>query len=111
MRDYIHVTDLVAAHSTRCAICAPAARASSLNCGYGRGYSVLEVIETVKKVSGIDFPVTMTGRRPAMRPRSSPATPRILAELGWAPRLDDLDTIVAHAYAWERKLGERNDRA
>ena len=78
------------------AICAPAARASSPNCGYGRGFSVLEVIDTVKRVSGTDF-AGRARRAPPRRPcrRSSPSPACITATLGWQPRYDDLDAIVA----------------
>ena len=80
------------------------------NCGYGRGYSVLEVIDTVKTVSGRDFPVVLGPRRPG-DPTSIVASPaRIMAEFGWKPRYADLAEIVGHALAWETALERRNQR-
>ncbi len=85
-------------------------RSVTFNCGYGHGYSVLEVIETVKRVSGRDFAVEH--RRPPAR-RSGRDRGRlrrsIRSALGWAPRFDDLDTIVAHALAWERNWRQKRD--
>ena len=81
--------------------------ALTLNCGYGRGFSVLEVIDTVKRVSGVDFEVTFADRRPGDPARIVAASDRIRAILDWRPQFDDLDTIVAHALAWERKLASR----
>ena len=79
----------------------------TLNCGYGRGFSVLEVIDTVKRVSGVDFKVTFAGRRPGDPARIVAASDRIRATLKWRPQFDDLATIVTHALAWERKLAAR----
>jgi UDP-glucose 4-epimerase len=110
LRDYIHVTDLVAAHSAALAYLRRGGDSRTFNCGYGRGYSVLEVIDTVKKVTGVDFPVTTAGRRAGDAAGIVAGNGRILSELAWAPKLDDLETIVAHAYSWEKKLGRRNDR-
>ena len=79
----------------------------TLNCGYGRGFSVLEVIETVKRVSGVDFKVELAGRRAGDPARIVAASDRARAALKWQPHFDDLQTIVAHALAWERKLATR----
>ncbi|MFL5042597.1 MAG: UDP-glucose 4-epimerase GalE, partial [Xanthobacteraceae bacterium] len=79
-----------------------------LNCGYGHGFSVLEVIETVKKVSGVDFSVQLGSRRPGDPARIVAACERARSLLGWQPQLDDLATIVGHALAWERKLRARS---
>jgi UDP-glucose 4-epimerase len=106
IRDYIHVWDLVRAHSDALAYLRGGGDSVTLNCGYGRGFSVLEVIETVKRVAGTDFPVELAGRRagdPAQIVASSERAQRIL---GWKPQLDDLAAIVRHALAWERKLRE-----
>ena len=81
-------------------ICVPAA----LPCGYGRGFSVLEVIEIVKRAAGIDFQVEIAGRRPGDPARIVAAADRARSMLGWHPQLDDLPTIVRHALAWERHL-------
>ena len=79
----------------------------TLNCGYGHGFSVLEVIETVKRVSGVDFKVEMAPRRAGDPARIVAASDRARAALGWQPRFDDLSTIVTHALAWERQLAAR----
>ena len=80
------------------------------NCGYGRGYSVLDVVRTVKAVSGKDFPVTLAARRPG-DPASVVASPALIMEkFGWKPEHDDLDEIVRHALAWEASLARRNQR-
>ena len=76
------------------------------NVGYGRGFSVLEVIDVVKRVSGVDFPVAMSGRR-AGDPAAIIASNARIRSLGWTPRHDDLDVIVRHALDWERRLHNR----
>ena len=93
--------------SMRWRICAAAARSLTLNCGYGRGFSVLEVIETVKRVSRRRFQGDVRGRRPGDPARIVAASDRIRAVLTWRPQFDDLATIVTHALAWERKLAAR----
>ena len=85
-------------------ICAAAAFPATLNCGYGRGFSVLEVIETVKRVSGVDFKVAFAGRRAGDPAQLVAASDRARTLLKWQPHFDDLQTIVCHALAWERKL-------
>jgi UDP-glucose 4-epimerase len=108
VRDYIHVTDLARAHLAALDHLRGGGANLTLNCGYGRGYSVKEVIEVVKQVSGIDFPVKLSGRR-AGDPASLVAkAERIRAELGWQPEHDDLDEIVRQALAWEEALKTRN---
>jgi UDP-glucose 4-epimerase len=104
LRDYIHVTDLTRAHTAALAYLRGGGASTTLNCGYGRGYSVLEVIDAVRRAAGRDFPVSMASRR-AGDPTSIVAkAERIRERIGWQPALDDLDTIVAHALAWERRL-------
>jgi UDP-glucose 4-epimerase len=110
VRDYIHVTDLVAAHSDALTHLRNGGRSMVANCGYGRGYSVLEVVKAVKAVSKRDFPVEMTGRRPG-DPSAIVANPAlIMSEFGWKPRYDDLHGIVESALAWENHLSQRNRR-
>ena len=104
IRDYIHVWDLVRAHSQALAYLRAGGRSITVNCGYGRGFSVLEVIETVKQVSGIDFKVEIAGRRPGDPARIVAAADRARATLHWKPEFGNLPTIVSHALAWERKL-------
>ena len=110
LRDYIHVADLARAHVQALDHLRNGGDNLTLNCGYGRGYSVLDVVETVKQVSGVDFDVRMAPRR-AGDPASIVATgEKVRAALGWTPELDDLPTIVAHALAWERHLTTPNAR-
>ena len=110
VRDYIHVTDLVAAHGAALAHLRSGRESLVANCGYGRGYSVLEVIDTVKAVSGRDFPVVLGPRRPG-DPATIVASPaRIMEKFGWAPHHDNLAEIVRHALAWETALERRNQR-
>jgi UDP-glucose 4-epimerase len=104
IRDYIHVTDLIRAHADALAYLRGGGASVTLNCGYGRGFSVLEVIEVVKQVAGVDFRVDMAPRRAGDPARIVAACDKIRTVLGWRPQLDDLATIVAHALAWERKL-------
>ena len=107
IRDYIHVSDLVAAHRDALAYLRAGDASTTLNCGYGRGFSVLEVIDTIKRVSGIDFKVEFTGRQPGDPADIVAASDRIRSTLKWRPRFNDLETIVSHALAWERKLSQR----
>jgi len=107
VRDYIHVADLVRAHSSALAHLRAGGASLTLNCGYGRGYSVRDVVASVKRVSGADFPVREVGRRPGDPPELVAGTRRIIETLDWRPVLDNLDTIVAHALDWERKLQAR----
>ena len=104
IRDYIHVSDLVAAHSDALAYLRDGGASMTLNCGYGRGFSVLEVIETVKRVSGVDFKVEFADRRAGDPAQLVAASDRARSTLRWQPRFDDLRTIVTHALAWERRL-------
>jgi UDP-glucose 4-epimerase len=108
VRDYIHVSDLAAAHSAALEHLRDGGRNLVANCGYGQGYSVLDVVETVKRVSGRDFKVTLGARRPG-DPAAIVASPAlIMSEFGWKPRYDDLDEIVRTALAWEAALDRRN---
>jgi len=103
-RDYIHVSDLVSAHSAALAHLRSGGASSTFNCGYGRGASVFEVISSVKRVSGVDFKVDIASRRDGDPAALVANVERIHASLDWQPQFQDLDTIVAHALAWERKL-------
>jgi UDP-glucose 4-epimerase len=104
IRDYIHVTDLVRAHSDALAYLRGGGTSRTLNCGYGHGFSVLEVIEAVKQVAKVDFRVELGDRRPGDPAQIVAASNRIRSVLGWRPQFDDLATIVSHALAWEREL-------
>jgi UDP-glucose 4-epimerase len=104
IRDYIHVWDLVRAHSDALAYLRGGGDSITLNCGYGRGFSVLDVIETIKRVAATDFPVELRGRRAGDPAQIVASAERARTILGWQPQFDDLATIVRHALAWERKL-------
>jgi UDP-glucose 4-epimerase len=104
IRDYIHVSDLVRAHCDALAYLRAGGRSVTLNCGYSHGFSVVEVIDAVKRVSGIDFRVDYAAKRPGDPTQIVAKSDRIRQTLGWRPQFDDLATIVAHALAWERKL-------
>jgi len=106
IRDYIHVSDLVRAHSDALAYLRSRGPSVTLNCGYGRGFSVLEVIEMVKRASGVDFKVEIAPRRAGDPARVVAGAERARAVLHWQPQYDDLATIVRHALAWERRLKE-----
>jgi len=105
IRDYIHVADLVRAHSDALAYLRAGGKPVTLNCGYGHGFSVLEVIDTVKRASGVDFRIDRAGPRPGDPAQIVANSDRARELLAWQPQFDDLATIVAHALAWERKLG------
>ena len=108
VRDYIHVSDLAAAHvSALEALVAQPARSFTLNCGYNRGFSVLEVLDMVEQVSGGKLNRTMAPRRPGDPAALVSDNRAILEQLGWQPEHARLDTIVRHAFAWERQLAER----
>ena len=108
IRDYIHVSDLVQAHLDALRLLRGGGDSATLNCGYGRGFSVLDVIETVKRVSGTDFRVDFAPRRPGDPAQIVASSDRARALIGWRPQRDDLTTIVRDALGWERKLMMRN---
>jgi UDP-glucose 4-epimerase len=101
VRDFIHVDDLAAAHVDALRYLDQGQPSQILNCGYGQGYTVRQVIERVKAISGIDFPVLEAARRAGDPACVTAAAARIRQVLGWQPRYDDLDTIVETALAWE----------
>lgn len=104
VRDYIHVQDLAGAHLAALAYLRNGGASTALNVGYGRGYSVREVIESVERVSGRKLHVIEQPRRCGDPPQLIARTERVRALLGWQPKLDDLDTIVHTALAWEEKM-------
>jgi UDP-glucose 4-epimerase len=106
IRDYIHVTDLVRAHLDALRYLRAGGKSEVLNCGYGRGFSVLDVITAVKRVAKTDFPVRMCERRPGDPASLVAGAGRVHEVLGWEPKLNDLDTIVGHSLAWEKRLRE-----
>jgi UDP-glucose 4-epimerase len=108
VRDYIHVTDLAAAHLLALeALIAEPTRNHLLNCGYGRGFSVLEVLDAVDRVTNMPIKRVMAPRRAGDPGQLISDNGAILQTFPWTPQHADLDQIVTHALAWERKLGER----
>ena len=108
IRDYIHVSDLVRAHADALRYLRGGGTPLTLNCGYGHGSSVLEVIDTVKRVAGVDFEVALGARRPGDPAAIVADGRRIRSLLAWKPQFDELATIVSHALAWERGLAGRS---
>jgi UDP-glucose 4-epimerase len=106
IRDYIHITDLTRAHLAALRHLRSGGASDILNCGYGRGYSVLEVIEAVKRVSARSFNVRLSQRRPGDPPIVIAATDKIRKLLGWVPQHDRLDEIVLQALRWEERLSQ-----
>ncbi len=104
IRDYIHVSDLAAAHGLALDYLRRGGKSDVFNCGYSHGFSVLEVIEAVKRATGVDFPVNDADRRAGDPPALIAQSSKLRETLGWEPKLDDLDLIVSHAYAWEKGL-------
>src|SRR6201990_1414140 len=104
IRDFVHVADLAQAHRAALSYLKDGGSSVTLNCGYGRGYSVLETIEAVRRVSGRNFAVQYAARRPGDIVTMVADTGRIRATLDWAPQYENLETIAAHALAWEEKL-------
>lgn len=108
VRDYIHVGDLAAAHVAALEkLIADPAASHVMNCGYGRGFSVLEVLDSVDRVTNLAIERRMQPRRAGDPPALIADNARILATLPWRPARADLDTIVADALAWERHLATR----
>jgi UDP-glucose 4-epimerase len=107
VRDYIHVSDLANAHVLALeALIAEPARSLTMNCGYGRGFSVLEVLDAVDRVTNQRIERRLEGRRAGDPDALISDNSRIKATIPWVPRYADLPTIVEHAVAWERKLGD-----
>ncbi len=112
VRDYIHVTDLAQAHLLALeALMAEPQRSLTMNCGYGQGYSVLEVLDAVDRVTNQRIVRQLSPRRPGDPDSLVSDNQRIKATLPWVPQYADLDTIVAHALQWERKLSEMRRQA
>ncbi|NEU76491.1 UDP-glucose 4-epimerase GalE [Hassallia byssoidea VB512170] len=101
IRDYIHVEDLATAHLDALRYLEENGESQILNCGYGQGYSVRQVISRVKAISGVDFPVIETNRRPGDPACVTACADKISKVLGWQPKYNDLDKIVHTSLAWE----------
>jgi UDP-glucose 4-epimerase len=108
LRDYIHVSDLIAAHMDALSHLRKGGASGIYNCGYGKGYSVLQVIKAVEKANGAPINAEYAPRRPGDAAGIVAGADRVRRELGWTPKYDDLDFIVASALNWEKHLQRRN---
>ena len=111
LRDYIHVSDLIAAHVDALMHLRKGGESGIFNCGYGKGYSVREVLKAVERVNGAPLPVTYGPRRPGDPAAIVAGAERVRKVLGWQPRYENLDFIVETALSWEKKLALRNATA
>ena len=107
VRDYIQITDLIDAHLAALANLRKGGEAMVCNCGYSHGATVKEVIDVVKRVSGVDFKVNVVGRRPGDPAAIVARADRVKSVLGWSPKRDNLEEIVQQALDWERRLHNR----
>ncbi len=107
IRDYIHVDDLASAHVLALDYLVNKKDSVSLNCGYGRGFSVFEVIDAVKRVSGVNFETRQVGRRAGDAEKLISKADKIRELLGWQPKHDELDVIVSTALEWEKILASK----
>ncbi len=104
IRDYIHVNDLIDAHVRALDYLREGGKSVQLNCGYGQGYSVLDVVLAVERANGQGFDVRDSDRRAGDPPALIAGAQKIKSVLGWQPKYADIDTIVAHAFKWEQKI-------
>lgn len=111
VRDYIHVTDLARAHTAALKYLRAGGNSDVFNVGYSKGYSVLEVLDAVKRVSGKPFDVRLAPRRSGDPASIVASSEKIRTRLGWQPKHDDLDAIVGQALAWEDRLADRLKKA
>lgn len=111
LRDYIHVDDLAAAHLDALTYLRDGGECQVLNCGYGHGYSVREVLQAVEKANGEPLNISEEPRRAGDPPELVAVADRVRSVLGWQPQYDDLDTIVRTSLAWERKIAARDPAA
>lgn len=107
VRDFIHVSDLAHAHLVLLNALEAGSPSQTLNCGYGHGYSVREVVKTVKSISGVDFPVAMAPRRIGDPPEVVADVDRIMNQTQWRPAYAELRLIIQSALDWEKRLAER----
>ncbi|HSM30857.1 MAG TPA: UDP-glucose 4-epimerase GalE [Woeseiaceae bacterium] len=111
LRDYIHVEDLASAHLDALTYLRKGGESTTLNCGYGHGYSVREVLEAVEKVNGAPLTIAEEPRRAGDPPELVAVADRVRSVLGWKPEYDDLETIVRTSLAWESKIAARDPSA
>ena len=110
VRDYIHVVDLARCHLAAIAYLRGGGDSQVLNCGYGHGYSVLEVIEAVRRIAPSAFETRIVDRRPGDPPILVAGVERLGEMFDWRPRFDDLGLIVSHALAWEKTLASGSNK-
>lgn len=111
VRDYIHVEDLASAHLDALAYLRAGGDSTTLNCGYGHGYSVRQVLDAVEKARSAPLTLVEEARRAGDPPELIAVADRIRSTLGWRPRYDDLDTIVQTSLAWERRIADSDPTA
>lgn len=111
LRDYIHVEDLASAHLDALTYLRAGGEPATLNCGYGHGYSVREVLSAVERANDAPLKIIDEPRRAGDPPELVAVADRIRSVLGWTPRYDDLDTIVRTSLAWERRIADRDPTA
>ena len=111
LRDYIHVEDLATAHLDALSYLRDGGKSATLNCGYGHGYSVREVLEAVEKVHGKPLAISEEPRRDGGPPELVAVAKKIRTVLGWQPKFDDLETIVRTSLDWERKIADEDPTA
>ncbi|HEY5642939.1 MAG TPA: UDP-glucose 4-epimerase GalE [Woeseiaceae bacterium] len=111
LRDYIHVEDLATAHLDALTYLRNGGEPTVLNCGYGHGYSVREVLAAVERANGASLTISEEPRRAGDPPELVAVANRVRDVLGWTPRFDDLDTIVRTSLDWERKIAARDPGA
>jgi UDP-glucose 4-epimerase len=104
VRDYIHIEDLASAHLAALEYLADGGKSDIFNCGYGKGYSVKEVVDIVKKVSGVDFAVEIADRRAGDPSLLVSENKKIIKTLPWKPKYDNLELICKSAYEWEKRI-------
>lgn len=103
VRDYIHVSDLAEAHVKALEYLEKGGESQVLNCGYGHGFSVKEVLDKVKEVTGVNIKINYADRRPGDAASLTAKVDRIHSIIGWKPKYDDLGLIIKSAYEWEKK--------
>jgi len=111
LRDYIHVEDLASAHLDALSYLRDGGKSTTLNCGYGHGYSVREVLSAVEKANGEALHINEEPRRAGDPPELVAVAKKIRSVLGWTPQYDDLDTIVRTSLEWERKIANQDPSA
>ena len=111
LRDYIHVEDLASAHIDALSYLRNGGKSTTLNCGYGHGYSVREVLSAVEKANGAALNITEEPRRAGDPPELVAVAKKIQSILGWQAKYDDLDTIVRTSLEWERKIANQDPSA